>query len=685
MKGPDSEASGPSDPDEGGPRPPLEIVCRDLLVAGGRRQWLENSGCAARGSFVSGGFRLDQGGRVLLAQGSLSLENSSEAVRSDSRLGAESPDAGEAAVAREGSRSSKDLGLGVAPLLGALSLELRARGAEPVAVMESLRLNAELVGSAVIADRCEQLRCEVNAAAEQFGVAVSAGECGRSLSERDALFLVVVGVLPRVPRRDRESHGSSGDRVYRVAFPEASSVDFQEQVLGVGHALRDAYQGELLSWVGSCRDGGLLAAADWLETTGMGLRFNVSGSDLASLTDPCPEAFLVAGLGDADPVALLPDTVTVTEVGSITTERQLDLDTADGPTLRLRPEEIRRDQQPPEFPVSDMDRWMPPPMGEELEDNLFALIPDFRNRAPRGRMRDDPPRAGPQGLSGDVAVLRLGARRDLLALAVGSAQGFSSADPYIGACLGVCRVTRSLAAAGAETLGLLVSLPGEKVAGANLVYEGLRHAADGLGTTIEMATASAGASAVPVVVALGRPVATKLVPSVFQRAGDLAVVLGRTREELAGSLYDARVRGTCHGTPPWMDLGAERRLQEFVRTAAESNLLQSALSLTSGGLGRALLEACGVDEPAGRLLGLVAEADETLRPEAWLFAESPSRLLVSVAPDDLVLLRERAERLDVPLHFLGEIGEDRIEIRGQFGVALESLRRSWHGSTVRAD
>ena len=119
--------------------------------------------------------------------------------------------------------------------------------------------------------------------------------------------------------------------------------------------------------------------------------------------------------------------------------------------------------------------------------------------------------------------MRLGARRDVLALAVGSAQSFSSLDPYIGACLAVCRVTRALAASGAEALGLLVTLPGEKEPGANLVYEGLRHAADGLGTTVEMAIASDGAGAAPVVMALGRPSATRLVPSRFQRPGDLAV------------------------------------------------------------------------------------------------------------------------------------------------------------------
>lgn len=644
MKHAEDGASGSRD------EPALELICRDILVARGRRHWMENSGCEARGSFTSSGFRLDQGGRVLVAQGELSLSRQQE---------------------------------GIAELLGALTVELRARGAEPVALMDSLQLAPGSIVS-TSSHGLSDLRARISRVADRLGLEVCGGDCGRSLSGFDSVLLVVVGVLPRVPQRDRESRGQVGDPVFRVSLPQGPGDPAEEQILALGHAFRDAYQQEELSWVGSCRAGGLLAAADWLETTGLGLRLHAGSTDLAALTAPAPGDFLVSAIREKNPAEFLPPTVGVQEVGAISAERLLDLETAKGPTLRLRPEEIRRDQKSPEFVSPDPDDLAPPEASDDWESVVLELVPEFRRNAPRdGSARVASPEGLPR-LAGDVSVLRVGARRDLLALAIGSVQPFSSLDPYIGACLAVCRVTRGLAAAGAEPLGLLVTLPGEKGPGATLVYEGLRHAADALGTTIEMATALGVGFSVPGVVALGRPTATHLVPSAFQRAGDVAVLLGQTREELGGSVFDAYLQGASIGTPPWVDLGSERRLQDLVRSAGEADLLKSAFGLNAGGLIRGVLHASGADEPDAPLLGLRGEGDESLRPEAWLFAESPSRILASVAPKDFPRLKEKALRAEVPLRFLGEIGGDLLEIEGQLRIALESLRRAWHGTNDEA-
>lgn len=628
----------------------LELICRDVLVARGRRHWLENSGCEAHGSFTVGGFRLGQGGRVLLVQGVLDLAPG---------------------------------WTGLAEVLGGLTVELRARGAEPVALVDSLRLAP---GSAVLADSSgtEALRAAIGVEAESLGLEVCGGECSQSDVGGDTVLLVMVGVLPRVSRRDGESRGRDGDRVFRVALPEGTQEERAEQVGALGRTLRDSAQEGTLAWVGSCRDGGLLAAADWVESTGMGLKLDAGGADFACLTAAAPSEFLISAVGEEIAEGVLSLGVLVQEVGEICAERRLDLKTDAGPTLRLWPEEIRRDQSSPEFPALEAGSAGVLETREDYEGTLFELLADFRRDTPRMPSPAGGSGYGVSGGGGNVVGLRLGARRDLLALAIGSAQHFSGLDPYIGACLAVCRVTRALAAAGAEPLGLLITLPGERVPGASLVYEGLRHAADALGTTIEMATAAGDGFAMPGVVAMGRPTANHLLPPRFQQAGDLAVLLGRTREELDGSVYDAHLRGIRQGTPPWVDLENERRLQDMVRAAGESELLKSACGLGSGGLIRGTLHACGVDVPSGSLLGLQGDPDESLRPEAWLFAESPSRMLVSVAPNDLPLLKEKASRAEVPVHFLGKIGGDRLEINGQLRVALESLRRAWHGSKGRA-
>ena len=159
--------------------------------------------------------------------------------------------------------------------------------------------------------------CELQTAARSLGLGVFGGECGRSLQASDAIFVVMVGVLPRVPRRDRAKRGRAGDRVYRVCLPEATPGERPSNVLAVGHALREACQKDALSWVGNCRDGGLIAVVDWLETTGKGLRLEPVATGRAALVDPEPDAFFIAALGDTNPAGLLPDNVKVVEVGSI--------------------------------------------------------------------------------------------------------------------------------------------------------------------------------------------------------------------------------------------------------------------------------------------------------------------------------------------------------------------------------
>ena len=149
-----------ADPVEAGS--PLELICRDRLLVKGRRQWLENSGCAARGSFTSGGFRLDQGGRVLIAQGSLVLGDEKG--------------------------SGKDAA-GLVGFLGSLCLELWAHGAEPVGLLDSLRVGGS--SSAMMAARePEQIRGELHAAAQSLGLGVF-GISVESISKEISIFIAL--------------------------------------------------------------------------------------------------------------------------------------------------------------------------------------------------------------------------------------------------------------------------------------------------------------------------------------------------------------------------------------------------------------------------------------------------------------------------------------------------------------
>ena len=153
----------------------------------------------------------------------------------------------------------------------------------------------------------------------------------------------------------------------------------------------------------------MLAAADWLETTGLGLRLFAGWTDISFLLGAAPGDFLVSARGETSLVEALSGDVTVQEVGAISGERLLDLPMPDGATLRLRPEEIRRDQKPPEFVLPQRAQ---PPLAEIFEDQeaaLLELMTDFREVSPRERAKGVSASEGLPDLAGDVAVLRLGA------------------------------------------------------------------------------------------------------------------------------------------------------------------------------------------------------------------------------------------------------------------------------------
>ena len=79
---------------------------------------------------------------------------------------------------------------------------------------------------------------------------------------------------------------------------------------------------------------------------------------------------------------------------------------------------------------------------------------------------------------------------------------------------------------------------------------------------------------------------TRRTPTGFQAAGDQVLLLGETREELSGSEWAHVVHGHLGGTPPTVDLAAERALSELLVEA--TGVLSSAHDVSDGGLAQTL-------------------------------------------------------------------------------------------------
>jgi phosphoribosylformylglycinamidine synthase len=164
----------------------------------------------------------------------------------------------------------------------------------------------------------------------------------------------------------------------------------------------------------------------------------------------------------------------------------------------------------------------------------------------------------------------------------------------------------------------------------------------------------------------------------FRAPGDVIVLFGDPTPDLAGSEYLSVVHGRVAGHPR-IDLGAEAAVQRLVRDAIGRGLLRSAHDLSSGGLAITLAESAfrGGIGVSCTLDGLGSAS--AARPDAMLFGEAQSRVLVSVDPEDLEEVARLADRAGVPCARLGVVGGDRLVI-GPLDVDLAHAQAAWeHG------
>src|SRR5262249_30423880 len=129
------------------------------------------------------------------------------------------------------------------------------------------------------------------------------------------------------------------------------------------------------------------------------------------------------------------------------------------------------------------------------------------------------------------------------------------------------------------------------------------------------------------------------------------------------------------GTPPWIDLSVEIAVQRVCLQAIRDGLVRSAHDLSEGGLAVALAEAC-MSGP-GEALGAEIEMEAAIRPDAWLFGQRQSRVLLSVRRKHVSRLRELAREADVPCAVIGEVRGRRLRIGTLIDVSTADLRHAW--------
>ncbi len=143
----------------------------------------------------------------------------------------------------------------------------------------------------------------------------------------------------------------------------------------------------------------------------------------------------------------------------------------------------------------------------------------------------------------------------------------------------------------------------------------------------------------------------------FKTKGDLIYMLGTSRDDISSSQYLVHHHGMEASPVPFFSLEEEYATLEQLKELIRKGVIASAHDVSEGGLFIALLESA---MQGG--LGFDITTDVEIRPDAYLFGESQSRIVVSVTPEneesfiDLMMLN------GVEFDLLGHVTKGAIRV-----------------------
>ena len=282
---------------------------------------------------------------------------------------------------------------------------------------------------------------------------------------------------------------------------------------------------------------------------------------------------------------------------------------------------------------------------------------------------------------GDAAVIRVGETK-ALAMATDCTPRYCRADPVRGGMQAVAENWRNLTAVGALPLALTDNLnfgnpERPEIMGQIVgVIEGMREACSALdypvvSGNVSLYNETSGSAILPTPVIGGVGVIAELSRAVdlaLKRDGDSLILIGETTGHLGASLYLREIEGSEVGSPPPVDLTAERRNGDFVRGEITAGRLVACHDLADGGLLVAIAEMA----MAG-MRGILLEPTPADQPrQAFFFGEDQARYLIETSEPEAVLVRATAA--GVPARVIGTVGGAALTLPGAGAISVNALK-----------
>lgn len=275
---------------------------------------------------------------------------------------------------------------------------------------------------------------------------------------------------------------------------------------------------------------------------------------------------------------------------------------------------------------------------------------------------------------------------------------FCYLDPYKGAQIAFVECMRNLACSGARALAVTDNLNfanPNKPEAYHMLKECVKGLADactffdvpvvGGNVSLYNEHGDGGIDPTPVVSMIGLIEKSESVTRSFISQPDQSIILlGGLPHELGGSYFLQTEYGKKEGTCPEVNLGAEKKVQDFLIQQIEAGHIQAAHDIAEGGLLVALAEMLFENPDLGAMISIDSMGNSN-RLDALLFGESQGRVLISVSKEESQEILESASKLGLSVDQLGSsnsTGRLKFSVAGNevLDSEVNQLHKIWNES-----
>jgi phosphoribosylformylglycinamidine synthase len=281
----------------------------------------------------------------------------------------------------------------------------------------------------------------------------------------------------------------------------------------------------------------------------------------------------------------------------------------------------------------------------------------------------------------DAAVIRVKEKRRALAMTLDSNARYCEADPRTGIHLVIAEACRNLVVGGARPLALTNCLNFASPERPEVMWQfsetidGMKEACEAFNTPVTGGNVSfynetegRGIHPTPVIGMVGIASDVRHVTTQWFKNPDRAVILlGRTENDLGAGEYALATqlpqddKQAVRGRPPQIDLQLEKRVQEACLRIIQAGLVESAHDCSDGGLAIAIAE-CAFSSYRREVVGCEVNFEGELSAAALLFAETPSRIVLSAAEENIERILEIARQQSISATVIGRTVGDALKI-----------------------